>query len=117
MNHDKFGVFVIRDNGSGDASLPFFAYTSAVAVRQFAHTLRTLPPSVRADFELLVIGSYDQSNFKLTDNGFELTDNAVSIAVGSDEGIQKMIENDQRFYERVNVDQLPTNNGEINNEN
>ena len=46
MNHDKFGVFVIRDNGSGDSSMPFFAYTSAVAVRQFAHTLRTLPPLV-----------------------------------------------------------------------
>ena len=90
----------------------FFAYTSAVAIRQFAHTLRTLPPSVRADFELLGIGSYNQSNFELTDNGSE-----VSIAVGSDEGIQKMIENDQRFYERVNVDQLPTNNGEINDEN
>ena len=107
MNHDKFGVFVIRDNGSGDSSMPFFAYTSAVAIRQFAHTLRTLPPSVRADFELLGIGSYDQSNFELTDNGSE-----VSIAVGSDEGIQKMIENDQRFYERVNVDQLPVNRGD-----
>lgn len=102
MNHDKFGVYVIRDNGSGDSSMPFFAYTSAVAVRQFAGSLRTLPPSVRPDFELLAIGSYDQSNLELSDNG-----SPVSIAVGSDDGIQKMIEADKPFYERVSVDQLP----------
>ena len=102
MNHDKFGVYVIRDNGCGDSSMPFFAYNSAVAVRQFTNTLRTLPPSVRPDFELLAVGTYDHANLELSDNG-----SPVSIAVGSDDGIQKMIEADKPFYERVSVDQLP----------
>lgn len=102
MNHDKFGVYVIRDNGCDDSSMPFFAYNSAVAVRQFTNTLRTLPPSVRPDFELLAIGNYDHFNLELSDSF-----SAVSIAVGSDDGIQKMIELDKPFYERISVDQLP----------
>lgn len=110
MNNDKFGVYIIRDNGCGESCLPFFAYTSAVAVRQFTNTLRTLPPSVRADFELLAVGSYDKFNTELIDNG-----SPVSIAIGSDDAIQKMIELDKAFYERVSVDQLPVS--EVNNEN
>lgn len=111
MNHDKFGVYVIRDNGCGDSSMPFFAYNNAVAVRQFTNSLRTLPPSVRPDFELLAIGTYDQSNLELSDSL-----SAVSIAVGSDDAIQKLIEVDKPFYERVSVDQLPVDEGGIKNE-
>ena len=103
---DNFGVYVIKDNGAGDASLPFFALSSQVAVRQFATAVRTCPPSMRPDMELVAIGHYDHSNFKLED-ALE-----VSICLGSDDEIIKMVENDKKFYERVSVDQLPVEGGE-----
>ena len=79
----------------------FFAMATPVAVRQFCTSLRSCPPSMRPDMELVAIGHYDHSNFELVD------DPEVSICLGSDEEIVKMIENDKRFYERVSVDQLP----------
>ena len=100
-NRDNFGIYVIKDNGAGDASLPFFALSSQVAVRQFATAVRTCPPSMRPDMELVAIGHYDHSNFELVDAP------EVSICLGSDDEIQKMLENDRKFYERVSVDQLP----------
>lgn len=100
-NHDNFGIYVIKDNGADDASLPFFAMSTNVAVRQFCASLRTCPPSMRHDMELIGIGHYDHSNFELVDAP------EVSIARGSDDEIQKMLENDKKFYERVSVDELP----------
>lgn len=99
--HDKFGVYVIRDNGAEDSSLPFFALSTVVAMRQFANTLRACPPSMRSDMQLLAIGHYDHSNHELTDTP------EVSIASGDDGEIVKMLENDKKFYERVSVDELP----------
>ena len=79
----------------------FFAMATPVAVRQFCTSLRSCPPSMRPDMELVAIGHYDHSNFELVD------DPEVSICLGSDEEIVKMIEMIKRFYERVSVDQLP----------
>ena len=56
---------------------------------------------MHADMELVGIGHYDHSNFELVDAP------EVSICLGNDEEIQKMVANDRRFYERVSVDQLP----------
>ena len=99
--HDQFGIYVIKDNGAGDSSLPFFAMTTPVAIRQFCTSLRSCPPSMRADMELVAIGHYDHSNLELKDAP------EVSICLGSDEEIQKMLESDRKFYERVSIDQLP----------
>ena len=104
--HDNFGIYVIKDNGAGDSSLPFFAMATPVAVRQFCASLRACPPSMRSDMELIAIGHYDHSNFELVDSP------EVSIALGSDDEIVKMIENDKRFYERVSADQLPVGGAE-----
>ena len=84
--------------------MPFFAPTSVVAVRQFCASLRTLPPSCRGDFELLSIASYDHSNYEVTD-----AFSATSIAVGSDEQVVKMIEQDLPFYAKGQIDRLPVN--------
>ena len=105
-DHDNFGVYVIKDNGAGDSSLPFFAMATPVAVRQFCASLRACPPSMRPDMELVAIGHYDHSNFELVDAP------EVSICLGSDDEIIKMVENDKKFYERVSVDQLPVEGGE-----
>ena len=61
---------------------------------------------MRPDMELIAIGHYDHSNFELVDSP------EVSIALGSDENIIKMLENDKKFYERVSVDQLPVTESE-----
>ena len=55
----KYGVYVIEDGGTGTRSMPFFAESNVVAKRQFAAMLRTLPPSVRGDFTVDFIASYD----------------------------------------------------------
>ena len=60
-----------------------------------------LVPINASDMELVAIGHYDHSNLEITD------DPEVSICLGSDDEIQKMLENDRKFYERVSVDQLP----------
>ena len=36
----------------------------------------------------------------------------VSVCLGSDDEIIKMVESDKKFYERVSVDQLPVEGGE-----
>lgn len=107
MRDQQFGVYVVKDNGAADASLPFFATTSEVAVRQFCSALRACPPSMRPDMELVAIGHYDHSNYELVDAP------EVSVCLGNDEIIVKMLENDKKFYERVSVDQLPVEGGEI----
>ena len=109
--NNVFGVYVIRDHGSGDSSLPFFAHTSNVAVRQFANSLRTLPPSCRADFELCAIGSYDSSSFELKDDM-----SVASVVFGDDDNILKMIEQDSKFFGRVSIDQLSVVSGGNANE-
>ena len=35
--HDSFGVYVIKDNGAGDSSLPFFAMATPVPFASSAH--------------------------------------------------------------------------------
>ena len=55
----KYGVYIIEDCGTGTRSMPFYAESDLVAKRQFAATLRTLPPSVRGDFKVDCIACYD----------------------------------------------------------
>ena len=43
----RYGVYIIQDCGTGTKSMPFFAESDIVAKRQFAATLRSLPPSYR----------------------------------------------------------------------
>ena len=102
-----YGVYVIRDNGSGDCSLPFFVQNSVIARRQFASTLRTLPPSCRGDFALEHIGTYDNQNQELSD-GFS----CELISIGSDDDIKRMIELDTPFYARGNIDSAPVSMSE-----
>ena len=99
-NRDQFGIYVIKDNGAGDSSLRFcYGYTCGHS--SVLRITSGLSPSMRPDMELVAIGHYDHSNLEITD------DPEVSICLGSDDEIQKMLENDRKFYERVSVDQLP----------
>ena len=61
----KYGVYVIEDGGTGTRSMPFFAESNVVAKRQFVAMLRTLPPSVRGDFTVDFIASYDDYTLSL----------------------------------------------------
>ena len=80
---------------------------SVIATRQFASTLRTLPPSCRGDFALEHIGTYDHKNQELSDGSCEL------ISIGSDDDIKRMIELDTPFYARGNIDSAPVSTPEV----
>ena len=97
----KYGVYVIEDGGTGTRSMPFFAESDLVAKRQFGATLRTLPPSVRADFKVDRIASYDDYTL---DSGDRMKH---PVCTGSDADITKMIEMDAPFYQRGNIDRAP----------
>ena len=99
-----FRIYVIRDNGSEDTSLPFFVQSDVVAKRQFCSTLRTLPPSCRSDFQLEFIGKYDSSNCELKDN-FD----CEVVCCGSDDDIKQMLLADVSFYARGQIDKAPVN--------
>lgn len=97
-----YNVYVIRDNGSEDVCLPFFVQNDVVAIRQFASTLRTLPPSCRADFQLELIGQYDSQVQMLKDHN-----DCTVICTGADENVMKMIAVDAPFYVRGQIDKAP----------
>lgn len=103
----KYRIYVIRDTGADETCLPFFVQSDVVARRQFAATLRTLPPSCRSDFNLEIIGEYDSSNCQLYD-GFACD----IIARGSDSDIEQMLQDDAPFYMRGNIDRAPVNTPE-----
>ena len=98
----KYGVYVIADGGTGTRSMPFFAESDLVAKRQFGATLRTLPPSVRADFTVDRIAVYDDFTFEFAYDRLE-----HPVCVGFDADIVKMIEMDAPFYQRGNIDRAP----------
>ena len=99
--HDSFGVYVIKDNGAGDSSLPFLQWQRLLPFASSAHLSGRVLLQCVLIWSLLLLVIMTISNFELVD------DPEVSICLGSDEEIVKMIENDKRFYERVSVDQLP----------
>ena len=98
----KYGVYVIEDGGTGTRSMPSFAESNLVAKRQFGATLRTLPPSVRGDFKVDFIASYDDYTLEFVCDRME-----HSVCKGSDADITKMIEMDAPFYQRGNIDRAP----------
>ena len=101
----KYGVYVIEDGGTGTRSMPFYAESDLVAKRQFSATLRTLPPSVRGDFRVDRIASYD--DYSLMFDYDDARESVGSICTGSDDDISKMIEMDAPFYQRGNIDRAP----------
>lgn len=106
-----FNVYVIRDNGSEETSMPFFAQNDVVARRQFGSTLRTMPPSCRGDFQLELIGQYDHQVQMLKD-----APDCIVICTGADDDMVKMMSADLPFYARGGIDQAPVTNGEVNHE-
>lgn len=102
-----YRIYVIRDNGAEDTSLPFFVQNDLIAKRQFAASLRTLPPSCRSDYQLEFIGEYDYDICELRDSK-----ECEVISVGSDEDILNMISADVSFYTRGNIDRAPVNTPE-----
>ena len=102
-----YGVYVIQDGGTGTRSMPFYAESDLVAKRQFAATLRTLPPSVRDDFSVERIASYDDFTLE-----FALDSRQDPVCTGSDVDIMKMIEMDAPFYQRGNIDRAPVSTSE-----
>ena len=100
----KYGVYLIEDGGTGTRSMPFYAESDLVAKRQFVATLRTLPPSVRGDFRVDRIASYDDYSLMFdSDSAREY----APIFTGADADIAKMIEMDAPFYQRGNIDRAP----------
>ena len=97
-----YRIYVIRDNGSEETCLPFFVQNDIVAKRQFAATLRTLPPSCRSDFQLEFIGMYDTEICELRDSA-----ECEVISTGADDDIVKMMDSDAPFYVRGNIDRAP----------
>ena len=98
----KYGVYVIEDSGTGTRSMPFYAESDLVAKRQFAATLRTLPPSVRGDFQVSRFSTYDDFTLKFDDY-----ESAITLFTGADDDISKMIAMDAPFYQRGNIDRAP----------
>ena len=99
----KYGVYIIQDCGTGTKSMPFFAESDIVAKRQFAATLRTLPPSVRSDFSVFMLADYDDFTGKFCEN----KRGDVHVCNGVDDDISKMIAMDAPFYQRGNIDRAP----------
>ena len=105
-------MYVIQDGGTGTRSMPFYAESDLVAKRQFAATLRTLPPSVRADFQVSRFSTYDDFMLKYDDY-----ESSVVLFNGGDDDIMKMIEMDAPFYLRGNIDRAPVStSSEVTNE-
>lgn len=59
---EKLNVYTIYDTASSQYGLPFFAINDLVARRQTCITLSSLSPEFWKDFQLYLIGTYDQSN-------------------------------------------------------
>ena len=94
--------------GQKVARCRFFVQNDVVARRQFAATLRTLPPSCRADFELMQVAVYDDITLETSDYPRE-----YPTAKGSDDDIKRMIELDSPFYARGNIDSAPVSTPEV----
>ena len=94
----KYGVYVIEDSGTGTRSMPFYAESDIVAKRQFASTLRTLPPSVRADFQVSRFSTYDDFTGEFCEN----KRGDVHVCNGADDDILKIVAMDAPFYQRKN---------------
>lgn len=58
---EKLNVYALYDTASSQYGLPFFAINDLVARRQTCITLSSLPTEYWKDFQLFLIGSYDQS--------------------------------------------------------
>ena len=99
----KYGVYVIQDCGAGTKSMPFFAESDIVAKRQFAATLRTLPPSVRSDFSVFMLADYDDFTGEFCEN----KRGGVHVCTGVDDDISKIMAMDAPFYQRGNIDRAP----------
>ena len=99
----RYGVYIIQDSGTGTKSMPFFAESDIVAKRQFAATLRTLPPSVRSDFSVFVLADYDDFTGEFCEN----KRGDVHVCNGADDDISKIVAMDAPFYQRGNIDRAP----------
>ena len=97
----KYGVYIIQDSGTGTKSMPFFAESDIVAKRQFAATLRTLPPSVRSDFSVFMLADYDDFTGEFCEN------KRGDVCNGVDDDISKIVAMDAPFYQRGNIDRAP----------
>ena len=73
-----------------------------VAKRQFAATLRTLPPSVRGDFKVDCIACYDDFTLEFASDRRQ-----DSVCSGADDDISKIVAMDAPFYQRGNIDRAP----------
>ena len=98
----KYGVYIIEDCGTGTRSMPFYAESDLVAKRQFAATLRTLPPSVRGDFKVVCIACYDDFTLEFASDRRQ-----DSVCSGADDDISKIVAMDAPFYQRGNIDRAP----------
>ena len=108
----KYGVYVIQDCGTGTKSMPFFAESDIVAKRQFAATLRTLPPSVRSDFSVFMLADYDDFTGEFVEN----KRGDIHVCNGADDDISKIMAMDASFYQRGNIDRAPVSKPEASNE-
>ena len=97
----KYGVYIIQDCGTGTKSMPFFAESDIVAKRQFAATLRALPPSVRPDFTVYMLADYDDFIGEFAEN------KRGDVSNGADDDISKIVAMDAPFYQRGNIDRAP----------
>lgn len=52
-------LYCLYDRVAEEAGPLFHAVNDGVALRQTVHTLRPLPPTVREEYSLFCIGSYD----------------------------------------------------------
>ena len=95
----KTEVFIIRDNGVEENSMPFYAPNVHAAKRQFVAQLRVLPPSARREYSLMSIGHYD------TDTCYHSNTGADTVCSGFDEHIFNAVIEDEEFY-RPRVDNL-----------
>ncbi len=59
---EKLNVYAMYDTASSQYGLPFFAINDLVARRQTCITLSSLPIEYWKDFQLFLIGTYDQSS-------------------------------------------------------
>lgn len=107
---EKLGVYVIKDLGVDKLSLPFFAPSEIVARRQFAGSLRSLPPSTRPDFSLVKVAEYDEESLK-----FDNLPCLSEVCSGDDESIKAIIAVDAHFYQHTSIDEMPLVSGGMKN--
>lgn len=97
----EYQVYVIRDNGIEESSLPFYAQNDVGAKRQFVAQLRMLPPSVRGEYDLMHVGSYD------TDLCYHTSTPGNIVVNGAHKDIFATCQEDEAFF-RARVENLAT---------